>query len=162
MQGIASQAWSALAELHCSRQKAGLLIHAQFCLHNSHFSRYSSYNILNILWCKWPWIISSSEKGTNKILNHYKWSTWQVPRVACVTALNKLGWETWSWQVSSTCCLVCFSFSLSSAGKILLTRVVEIFQESCFLFLTPTSARPLLYNLCWFEKVFHLAMFSLQ
>lgn len=57
-----------------------------------------------------------------------------MPRVACVTVLNKLAWEAWTWQVTSTCCLVCFSFPLSSAGKILLTRVVEIFARVMFSF----------------------------
>lgn len=36
------------------------------------------------------------------------------------------------------------------------------FQDSCFLFPPPASARPSLYNLCRFEKVLQLAMSSLQ
>lgn len=71
---------------------------------------------------------------------------------------------TWSWQVSSTCCLVCFSFPPSSAGKCLLTRVVEdLWDRYVFLFLLLLPLLVLFFSKqCWFEKAFQLARSSLR
>lgn len=49
---------------------------------------------------------------------------------------------TWSWQVPSTCCLVCFSFPPSSVGKSLLARAVEDLSDcyvSFFFFFSSSS-----------------------
>lgn len=74
---------------------------------------------------------------------------------------------TWSWQVPSTCCLVCFSFPPSSVGKSLLARAVEDLSDCYvsffFFFLLLLPLLVLFFsNQCSFAKAFQLVRAALQ